>query len=221
MSLTKTYLTTVAGSGNSTTIAATGLDTSSYTHLVVHVKHEGAATTIATADNKGSGAYNAETKVDHANGDMSSRILWQKIGTPGTSTTVTTTFGATRGFRIMHVWGVNASGGTAEKDAAAQTSGSSTAVDAGTLSTTGVSVVSFFGTGYYNNGITNPSAGWGEDYDSNSLGVQGWAASRGPETTTPIDPAATWATNDAWTANSLSLREPAAGALELMGQILL
>lgn len=211
MSMSKLYSTTVGGAGSATSIAAT-IDSTGYTHAVVYVKHEGVSVSITLSDNKSSPTWNSTPKVTHANGDIEGQLFWVKIGSPGASHTITATLGASRAFRAMVVYLINASGNI-EQDAEAHASGTGTAVDAGTLSTTGVSVLSFMITGPYNTGSHTPSTGWTEDFDTAASTVNMWAGSRGPETTTPIDPAETWTLNDAWVTSAISFREVTSGAM--------
>jgi hypothetical protein len=211
VSLTKTYATTAGSSGGGTSLTTGTFDASAYTHAVAFIKHEGSSVTLSMADNKGTSVFNALTAVHHSNSDLHSQMFWWKIASPGTGMTVTASLSASRSFLFLPVWLINATGGTLEQDAEAAASGTSTTPDGGSLATTGVSVVSFMACGLYTAANGAATGGWSEDYDDNALGAQGWAGSRGPETTTPIDPQMNWApTNDAWTVNSVSLREPSA-----------
>lgn len=211
MALSKTFAGGNGVNTSGTTVSISGLNSTGFTHALVYTKHEGAPTTITPSDNKSSPTWTAETKVDHANGDMSGQWHWVKIGSPGSTHTVTVTLGAARPWLIALVWFVNAPGGVLAKDALAQAQGTSTAIDGGSLATTGASVVSFLAAALYNTFGITPSGGWAEDFDTTAGSVAGWGASRGPETTTPIDPAATWTTNDPWIGAGISLREPSGG----------
>lgn len=85
MALSKVFLgSNVTGDATPVGTFQLTVDSTGYTHLVCFVKHEGAPTTITEADNKGSGAFNLLTKVDHTNADLTCRLMWVKIGTPGT-----------------------------------------------------------------------------------------------------------------------------------------
>jgi hypothetical protein len=110
----------------------------------------------------------------------------------------------------MLVWLISA-GTTLELDAETGDSGTGSAVDAGTLSTTGVAVVSFHYICPYASGTYTPSAGWSEDHDGATDGVSQYGASRGSETTTPIDPSATWTNTSDWASVAASFREAAGG----------
>jgi hypothetical protein len=200
-----------AGNGDTGGALTTGtFDSTGFTHLVVGYKHEGATTTLTPSDNKGSTGWNSLTKINHSNGDLSSQMFWVPIGTPGTGHTVTITPAASRPWRTMVVWLVSA-GTTVELDAQAGAQSSGSAVDAGSLATTGVSVVSFLFVGPYASGSYTPSAGWTEDHDGAVGSVSSYGASRGPETTTPINPAATWTNTDSWAVVAASLREASGG----------
>ncbi len=159
MALTKALLgSNTTGDTSSTTIAVT-VNSTGYTHIVCFVKHEGAPTTITAADNKGSGSYNLLTKVDHSNGDISSRIEWVKIGTPGTSHTITATFGASRPYRRLICWGVNSGTGELALDVEATNQGNGASQDAGSLATS-AATVSFMGVGEYISTTYTPGSGW-------------------------------------------------------------
>jgi len=188
-----------------TSIAVTGLNTTGYTHLIVFVKHEGASTTITAADNKGSGAYNGLTIEDHTNGDLHSRLLWVKLGTPGTSTDVTVTFGAGRPYSRIAVWGVTSGTGELALDAQSNNEGTTTAIDAGSLVTT-AATVSFMGVGEYSSRNYTAGSGWAEDLD-NVIFCQSRADASGT-----LDPTATADGDMDWTANSASFKEAAGGA---------
>lgn len=190
-------------------------DSTGYTHVVCFVKHEGTPTTITESDNKGSGAYNLLTKVDHSNGDLSSRLMWVKIGTPGASHTVTVTYGSGRLYSRLACWGINATSGDIELDVQATNQGTGTAVDAGSLATT-TATVSFMGTGEYSSVTYTPGTGWTEDLDS-AIHGQSRADASGT-----LDPVATASGSMAWVANAASFKEvggaaPTVRTLTLMG----
>lgn len=203
MGLTKALLGFLAEDASSGTIALTGLDTSAYSHILLFVKHEGAPTTIDAADNKGSGAYAPLTKIDHSNGDMSARMEWVKLGTPGTGTTVTVTFGAARTFRRLGVWGIKADSGdiAVYQEAANKSPASSTTPDAGILSTV-IPTVSFMGVGEYFTETYTPGGGWNEDWDNTSS----FGASRS-DLTGDLDPACTAANSMDWACCAVSFKE--------------
>lgn len=203
MSLSKAFLGSTNADSTSTTIAVT-VDSTGYTHVVCFVKHEGAATTITGADNKSSGAFNQLTKVDHSNGDLSSRLLWVKIGSPGTSHTITATFGASRLYRRLACWGVNSGTGELELDVEATAQGSSATPDAGSLATT-AATVSFMGVGEHDVVTYTPGSGWTEDLDS-SIHAQSRADASGT-----LDPTCTSSGGMDWTANAASFKEAAGG----------
>jgi len=203
MPLTKAFLGSTVQDASATTIAAT-VDSTGYTHLVCFVKHEGTPTTITESDNKGSGAYNLLTKVDHTNNDLSSRLMWVKIGTPGASHTVTVTFGASKPFRRLVCWGVNSGTGELALDVESNNQGNGSAIDAGSLVTT-APTVSFMGVGEYFTVTYTPGSGWAEDLD-NAIHAQSRADASGT-----IDPVCTASNTMDWTANSASFKEAAGG----------
>jgi hypothetical protein len=210
MSLTKTFGAAAATQASGTALTTGTFDSTGYTHIVVFFKHEGGPTTLTPSDNKGSSSWTSLTKESHSGGEPDGQFFWAPIGTPGTGHTATVTPSASRAFRGIIAWLVSATGGTIELDAETTAEGSSAAPDAGSLSTTGVSVVSFFGLGLYNIFNATAASGWTEDLDgSNNYGYAGY--SRAAETTTPINPAATWAISDRWACCAASFREPAAG----------
>jgi len=204
MALSKAILgSDTTGDDSSTTIAVT-VDSTGYTHIVLFVKHEGTPTTITAADNKGSGAFNLLTKVDHTNNGLSSRLEWVKIGTPGTSHTVTVTFGASKPYRRLVVWGVNSGTGELAVDVESVAQGSGTAIDAGSLVTT-AATVSFMGVGEYTSTNYSPGSGWTEDLDS-AIHAQSRADAAGT-----LDPVCTSLASMDWTANAAAFKEVSNG----------
>lgn len=203
--LTKTFLgSDVTGDATPVTEFAVTVDSTGQTHVVCFVKHEGSATTITIADNKGSGAFNLLTKVDHSNNGLSSRLAWVKIGSPGTSHTITATYGAGKTYSRMACWGINSGTGDIALDVEASASGNGTAVDAGSLATT-AATVSFMGVGESTGTAYTPSTGWTEDLDSSIYG-----ASRADASGT-LDPACTSDASMDWTSNAASFNETGGG----------
>lgn len=207
MGLTKASLGYFGSDATSDTTIAVTVDTTGYTHAVVFVKHEDPPTTISMADNKGSGAYTGLTKFDHSNNLLTAQMFWVKIGSPGTSTTVTATFGAGKTWRKIGVWGVNATSGDIALDveAADQDPGGtgSTAIDAGTLVTT-AATVSFMGVAEYSAATYTPGSGWAEDVDDAIL-MQSRSDASGT-----LDPVATASTAISWVACAASFKETGA-----------
>lgn len=226
MALTKAFALGAADSASGSSQTTATFNSTGYTHLVVFTKHEGATTTITPSDNKSSTGWTSQTKVSNRAVDSWGQFHWVKIGSPGTGHTVTITLGAARAFRTIIVWLVNASTtGEIAVDAAAQAASPSdnTAVDAGTLSTSGASVVSFMGVAEWASAVYTAGTGWTEDYDPNGP-TYTYGQSRGPETTTPIDPACTSNTAQDWAACAVSFLEgtasgpaPGAGTVTLTG----
>lgn len=213
--LSKAFLGSTSLDTSSTTVAVT-VNSTGYTHIVFYVKHEGAATTISANDNKGSGAYNILTQVNHSSGDLNGVMGWVKIGTPGTSHTVTVTFGATKPYHRMLVWGVNSGTGELALDVESVAQGNGTAVDAGSLATT-AATVSFMGTGEYTITTFTPGSGWTEDIDSKTHGQSRSDASG------TINPVCTSGAAMDWVASAASYKETGGGGgstvrtLSLMG----
>lgn len=201
--LSKAYLGSNQEDPQTTTISVT-VDSTGYTHLVVFVKHEQEPNTITVADNKGSGAYNMLTKVDHTNNDLSSRMGWVKIGTPGATHTITATFGSAKTYRAIAVWGVNSGTGELALDVESTAQGTGTAIDAGSLVTT-AATVSFMGVGPYALVTYTAGSGWTEDLD-NVIHAQSRSDASGT-----LDPVCTASSSMNWTANSASFKEAAGG----------
>jgi len=186
MALTKAFLgSNVSGDGTPVSTFQLTVDSTGYTHLVCFVKHEGSPTTITEDDNKGSGAYNLLTKVDHTNADLSSRLMWVKIGTPGTGHTVTVTYGSAKPYSRLAVWGINSDAGDIALDVEATAQGNGASFDAGTLTTT-AATVSFQGVGEYTFTTFDPGSGWTEDLDNNIF-----CQSRSDASSATIDPVCT------------------------------
>lgn len=210
MAIAKAFAASVAGSSSGGVLTTGAFDSTGYTHLGVFFKHEGAPTTLTPSDNKTSTVQDTLTKEDHTSGDLSGQMFVLKIGTAGAGHTVSVTPTANRSFRGLEVWLIDADSGTAALDAQSNAEGHSNAPDAGSLVTTGASVVSFLGCGLYNNQATTPGSGWTEDVDGSGRDFAGF--SRGPETTTPINPDAGWGITDDWVACAGSVREVTGGA---------
>ena len=201
MALSKALLGSITNADtSSTTVAVTGLNTTGYTHVVFFVKHEGSTTTISGSDNKGSGAYNQLTLQAHSNGDLHGRLLWVKLGSPGTSTDVTATFGASVAYRRMAVWGVTSGTSELALDVEDTDQGNVTTVDAGSLVTT-AATASFQGTGEYTVRTYTPGTGWTEDLDSNIH-----AQSRTDASGT-LDPVCTLSSAMEWVTCAASFKE--------------
>lgn len=188
-----------------TTMSVAGVNTTGCTHAVVYTKHEGATTTITVTDNKSSGTYTALTKTTHSNTDFHAQLHWVQLGTPGTSTTITMTMGAARTWGQIIAWCVTSGTGALAVDVeAAGGQGSSTAPDAGTLSTT-TATASFMGVGEYSAATYTASSGWTEDVDNS-----GYGASRTDASGT-LDPAATASGSIPWVAVAASFKESGGG----------
>lgn len=213
MALTKSFAIATGESTSDTTITSGSFSSVGFTHAIVFAKHEGAVTTIAITDNKSSGTFNALSKESHGVGLTHGQLHWAKIGSPGTGHTVTMTLGAARDFKGVIVWLVNAStSGNIELDAEAHAQGTGPSMDAGSLATTGVSVVSFMGIAEGNPANWTPGSGWTEDVDGISGVLATFGQSRAAETTSPIDPVATSDASIPWCALAASFREAAAAA---------
>lgn len=217
MAISKSFADAVGEAAVAAAITSNAFDSTGFTHLVAFVKNESGATTVTMSDNKGSGSWNALTQVDHTDGGLASQMFWVKIGTPGSGHTVTASFLASRDWPMLAVWLVNADSGEIELDAEAFDQGVGTSVDAGSLATTGVSVVSFMGGGETDGVDWTPSSGWTEDVD-NPGDAASFGASRGPETTTPIDPVATASSSMDWAAVAASFREAAGGGATIVNR---
>jgi hypothetical protein len=212
MALTKSFAIATGEAASDTTITTGTFSSVGFTHLVALAKHEGAAATITLSDNKSTSVFNPLTKESHASG-VSGQLIWAKIGSPGTGHTVTMTLSAARDFKGVAVWLVNAStSGDIELDAEAHAQGTGPNMDAGSLVTTGVSVVSFMGIAEGNSANWTNGAGWATDFTGMSGVLATFGQSRGAETTSPIDPVATADASIPWCALAASFREAAAGA---------
>lgn len=220
MSLSIAFATTkTAGSaGSGTPLTTATFDSTGYTHVVAFFKHEDATVTLTPSDNKSSTGWASLTYTQHSGATTNGQLFWVKIGSPGTGHTVTITPSATVGFVCVGVWLINATGGNIELDAQANAPGTSAAADGGTLSTTGVSVVSVMGMCEYNGTTWTVSSGWTRDFQTGTNSDAG-GAHRGPETTSPIDPSATCSNMD-WVIVSASFREPASGGTGVLAQTL-
>jgi hypothetical protein len=198
-----------------TSITSDAFDSTSgsgYTHLVAFATSQDGESAITFSDNASSGAWTCATQRNHASTTLSGRMCYVKIGTPRTGHTVTAAWASANDFKALLVWMVDSSTGEVAVDAQDDDEGTGTAADAGTLSTTGASVVSFLGIGIDSTAFVGESTGWTEDADTNpDFGSKQIGYSRGPETTTPIDPAGTINASRGWVAYGLSLRVDSGG----------
>jgi hypothetical protein len=209
---TKSFAIAKQNNGSGITSETTStFDSTGFTHLVVFVKHEGSSQTITPSDNKGSTGWSSGTKQGNRAADSWGQFHYVKIGTPGTGHTVTVTF-TSASFTTILVWLVNSSTGEIALDAqsVAPSPSDTTAIDAGSLVTSGASVVSFMGVAEYAVCIYTAGSGWTEDHDANGPNWT-YGQSRGPETTSPIDPVATGNSAMDWAACSAAFREAAGG----------
>src|SRR5262245_35366012 len=99
-----TFIAAAMGANDTTSVLT--LDTTSTLNvaagdlLVTWIKHEGASTTIASAEAGGgnSHTFDAGDKVDHSNGDLSSAFGYKISATANAAYTGRATLGATRPF---------------------------------------------------------------------------------------------------------------------------
>lgn len=204
VAISKGYGGSAGESNNDTSIAVT-VNSTGFTHVVVATKWEGGDTTVTPSDNKSTSSWNSLTKQASP---ASSQMFWAKIGSPGASHTVTLTFAAAREWKTITVWLINANSGEIELVDEAGATGNSATHDAGTLDNAGGdSVVSFFLAGPFYGTTYTAVAGWTEDADGMGA-VSAGAFSRGPETTTSVNPSATAAGGAAeWSAVAAMFKE--------------
>jgi len=211
MALTKSFAIATGETNNDTSITSGTFNSTGFTHIVVFAKHEGTATTITISDNKSTSSWNGLNKETHSFG-TNGQLFWAKIGSPGTSHTVTMTLAAARDFKGVIVWLISSGTGELELDAEAHSQGAGPSMDLGTLSTTGVSVVSFMGIAEDNTINWTNGSGWTLDANGMSGVLSTLGQSRGPETTTPIDPVASGDASIDWAGCAASFREAAAAS---------
>lgn len=131
--ITQKNLKETDASGASETVALTGIAAGSL--IVLCVKHEGAATTLAISD--GTTSATAATKKSHANGDLHCQFFYYLSHAGGTKT-FTLTLGAARVYKRFHVWEIALGGGAAQfasEPSGGGATGSSTAPDSGSMTT--------------------------------------------------------------------------------------
>lgn len=210
MALTRAYLgQNQDTSGTPTATLAVTVNSTGYEALCVAVSWEGDPTTCTVTDNKSSPTYTNHPRVDETStNDISAQMSYVTIGSPGSSHTVTATFGASRPYCEITVWGIHST--TADAIAAdAHTEASGAAFvdpDAGSL-VNGATAVSFcHGHGYASQTGT-PGTGWTEDSDANN----NYNQSRGPDAAGTYDPVWTWTGNQAWAGVAASFKETAGG----------
>lgn len=200
--------------GNTTDDA---VNSAGYEYAVAYACNDTPGTTITFSDSVSSSdiTYFAQTA---ASANVTGRMALIKLASTSASYTVTATHSGSPTFRNVGFWLIDSSTGLVTTDASAfaASSSPSTAPDAGTLSTTGASAVAFLAVCVNASGSNTESSGWTEDVDgSENFGVRNIAASRGPETTTPIDPAYTTSSTD-WSALSSAFREASAPSSALL-----
>lgn len=147
-------------------------------------------------------------------GTITGRLALIKLASSGTGYTVSAAHSGTPTFRNVGFWLIDSTTGLVTADDADGSfgTGTGTAVDAGTLNNSGASAVSFMAVciGSASTGNTQ-GTDWTEDRDTNeNFGIMNIAESRGPETTTTINPDYTLASSNDWAALSASYRESSA-----------
>jgi hypothetical protein len=196
--------------GNTTDDA---VDTTGKTHAVAFACSDETTGVITFTDADSSTGWTYLTQTTQ--GDVTCRMGYVALASPGAGYTVTANFSASDTYRNVGYWLLDADNGTIVLDASAVTSAASGAtVDAGTLSTTGASVVSVMMVGLDGASTGNTEGtGWTENSDqSENFGIRQMAQMRGAETTTPIDPVYTLANAAApWVTFAASFREGAGG----------
>lgn len=221
MAISKAFGGTGTSSGSTTTVATGNINTTGKTHVVVFVKHEGATTTTTMSTNVGTLTWNALTKIgNRVAQDSWCQLHWAKLSGTSATQTFTATLGAARSFKTIGAWLITADSGDIELDAESVGTSISSIFeepDAGSLVTSGASVVSFMGVAEYAVSTYTAGSGWTEDWDLNGSGSSyAFGQSRGPETTTPIDPVCDMSASSMdWAACSASFRELVGGAAAL------
>jgi hypothetical protein len=209
MALTRTFLgINQDTSGTPAASIAVTVNSTGYEFVVVAVSFEGSPTTVTVTDNKGH-SYTNHPRMDNTfNNDISAQMSYGSGGTAGASHTITATFGASRPYCEIDVWGVhsdNASTIAADAHTEAQGDAFSTP-DAGSLVNAATAVSFCHGHGYAVQTGT-PGTGWTEDSEANN----NYAQSRGPDAAGTYDPSWTWTGNQAWCAVAASFKESAGG----------
>ena len=209
MTISKSFAAAGQNAAAGTSLDSSSFDSTGFTHLVVFAKHEGATDADAVTDNKGSGTFTPLTKRGNGVSDSWGRFHWAKIGTPGASHVVNLAT-ASRTFRTILVWAVNADTGEIALVDEKTATGSNTTPTAGTLSNAGAdSIVSFMGVAEYAAVVYTVGSGWAEDHDTNGPNFT-YGESRGAETTTSFSATCTAGTQD-WAACAVAFKEGAAG----------
>lgn len=194
MALTKTFAGSNGTNSSGTTLSVTGISTTGYTNAIMFCKHEGATATITPSDSQTSTWNSSDiTKINHSNSDLSAQMFYCALAGTSASESFTMTLSASRQYRSLGIWLVNASAGgdivfVAEATAQGSTSSVPETIDGGTLSNSGSdSVLGFLGVGEYNTNTYTPGTGWSEDQDGfGSLST--YAESIGVVTDSSIDP---------------------------------
>lgn len=208
MAYTRTYFgVNQDTSGTPAASLALTFDSTGYTHIVVACSHEGAASTITFSDNKSSGSFTEKGVFSNTfNNDIHQEMGWVKIGSPGASHTVTATFGASRPYCEIDVWGIHADTGEITEEDYTQAVGDTfVSPDAGDLvnSATAHCFAHYHG---YVSQTGLPGTGWTEDSDANNNYNQSRTDAAGTRNT-----AFTWTGVGQWTGAGISFIESAGG----------
>jgi hypothetical protein len=198
------------------------VDSTGKTHAVAFGCIDATTATITFTDSDSSTGWTYFTQTTQSG--ITCRMGYVTLASPGAGYTVTLNYTVNGTFRNVGYWLIDADNGTMVADANAQGSGATAptadSADAGTLSTSGASVVSVLTIGIDGASTGNTeSTGWTENDDqSENFGIRQVVAMRGPETTTPINPAYTLAnTAIPWIALASSFREGTSTAVEQEG----
>ena len=209
MTISKSFAAPGQNTAAGTSLDSASFDSTGFTHLVAFAKHEGATDADAVTDNKGSGTFTPLTKQGNGVSDSWGRFHWVKIGTPGSGHVVNLAT-ASRAFRTILVWMVNADSGEIALVDEKTATGSNATPTAGTLSNAGAdSIVSFMGAAEYAIEQYTVGSGWSEDHDTNGPNYT-YGQSRGAETTTSFSATCTATQTEDWAACAVAFKESSA-----------
>jgi hypothetical protein len=190
------------------TLTSSAFSSSGFTHVVAFTKHETHSASATVSDNKGSGNFTKLTQQQAATSNAWGQLHWAKIGTPGTSHTVTMTTNAAADFRTLIVWLINSGTGDIQVVSSPTASGTSATPSAGTVSNAGaLSIVSIMGVAETAAVTWTPGSGWTEDWDQGSSVNSTYGGSRGAETTTSFAANATATGSMDWAACAAAFAE--------------
>lgn len=207
MALTIVEITNAnSSSTNGTSTTTNTFDSTGYHYIVAVGKNELSNPTITLSDNK-STVFTHLTKRVNGSNNLQAVLAWGPLTAPGSGHTVTVTFGASVNYHVVGLWLIDSDGAAIELVSGSDVgdTGTSTTIDAGTITTDAASVSVLFGCTRGGASYT-ASSGWTEDFDSAGAPSSYAFFSRADASAGTIDPSATISASEDWVAVAASFK---------------